>query len=176
MTLYNLVKTIKAYCKNLPNISYVEEGDVYQLNSKADIDYPSIIITQTQHRGDLDNENNIYGFNIFAVDRLTSDNDNKLDIQSWAKEVLENICSFIEEENLGLIIGEIIIQPFTERFEAECAGAYATVNIQIDNIYCESDNFLIKILNSMRKIIRITDREELNNVKSGDLVFCDFSE
>ena len=171
MTIYNLVKTIKAYCTNLPNISYVEEGDVYQLNSKGDIDYPAIIISQTQHRGDFDNDNNVFGFNIFAVDRLTSDNDNKLDIQSWAKEILEDICSFIEEMNIGMIYGEIIIQPFTERFESECAGAYATLNIQIDNIDCEADSYLMRLLKLIKSAKSFKNIDEIVGTKPNTLLF-----
>lgn len=147
MTLYSFIKNIIAISKAQPNITFVHSGDVYELNKRADIDYPAVIISQNSHRNDTINDNETYGITIFAVDRLTSDAENQLDIQSWANQLLKTIMKLIEEHNLGIIVNEVTIQPFTERFESLCAGCYAQLQIQLDNTECEGDLYIYRLLN-----------------------------
>lgn len=169
MTLYSLIKTIKRIASNLPNISFVHEGDVYELNKRADIEYPAIVITQNSHRDDMIEDNEYYGLTIFAIDRLTSDSENKLDIQSWANELLKGLIFQIEELNLGMIMGDINIQPFTERFESLCAGCYAQFQVQLTDMDCEGDLYILDILEKLKNIKKITNIYDLIGAKPGSL-------
>lgn len=165
MTLYSLIKNIEALAQAQPNISFVGTGDIYELNKTPDISYPAVVISQTSHNKSSLNEYETYGLNIFAVDRLTSASENRLDIQSWADMLLKTLITLIEENNLGIIIDDVVIYPFTERFESLCAGAYATIRIRIDNIDCPGDLYLVELLNKLkfieqyeRDLIEITDK------------------
>lgn len=170
MTLYTLIKTIKNIASSQPNINFVHDGDVYELNKRMDIDYPAVIISQTSHNNNLGEDYELYGLNIFAIDRLTSDDENRLDVQSWADQLLKTIIAQIEENNLGIIIGEVIIQPFTERFESLCAGCYANLQIQIDTLNCDGDLYLLRILENMKNIKKFSSLEELNDIKPNTIL------
>lgn len=145
MTLYKLIKVIKQIAANIPNISFIHDGDVYELNKRPDIEYPAIVISQSRHIINSIDGIERYGLNIFAIDRLTSDSSNRLDIQSWANEVLKLIIRTLEENELCLIYDEVVIQPFTERFESLCAGCYAELQIQISEDECDGKEIIIKI-------------------------------
>lgn len=171
MTLYKLVQNLIAISESFPNISFVHSGDVYELNKRGDIDYPAIVISQSNHFDNTLFDNNTYGFNIFAIDRLTSDADNTLDVQSWADRLLRRMINIIEDNNIGIINEEVVIHPFTERFESLCAGCYAEVQIQIDNIDCEGDDYLVTMLDKINKLIIIKKKEDLDKIKVGDVVW-----
>lgn len=170
MTLYTLIKTIKNIANNQPNIKFVHSGDVYELNKRADINYPAVIITQSSHNNNTIEDYETYGLTIFAIDRLTSDDENRLDIQSWADQLLRTIISQIEEYNLGIIIGDVIIQPFTERFESLCAGCYATIQVQINTLNCDGDLYLIRLLDKLQNVKEFSSIEELNNISPNTLL------
>ena len=90
MTLYKLVQDVCNLGKAQPNISFVSQGDIYQLNHNQDIDYPAFIVTQGTHTGsDYDEEQ--FTLTLFAVDRLVSDKSNEIDVQSWANDVLMDV-------------------------------------------------------------------------------------
>lgn len=127
MTLNYLVDTIKKIALLQPNVRTATEGDVYDvLNGNPSVKYGVIHLTQTTHR--TQEGQDIYGFNIFYIDRLLGDNSNKLQIQSIGKELIYNILKSLDEtfdtETSGLTF-----QPFTEKFNDMCAGVYASVNI-----------------------------------------------
>ena len=136
MTLYELIENIKNLGKSEPNVSFVTQGDIYELNHQQDIDYPAFVVTQGTHFGSAENGVENYGLTLFLVDRLTSDKSNELDVQSWADTGLKNIISRIEEHNLGVIQGQYTVQTFTEKFDSLCAGAYVSLNIQVQVIEC----------------------------------------
>lgn len=124
MKLYEIINTLQQIASAQPAVNNVFEGSVYQLNELKDIKYASVVISQEQHTQDRDFIT--YNFNIFYVDRLTADGSNKLSVQSTALDVLANIVLAMDE--LGFDFTNIYYNTFTQRFEAECAGAYATVS------------------------------------------------
>lgn len=136
VTLYKTIEDIKTIAGTEPNIGYIADGDIYELNSRQDINYPAFVVTQGTHRSDIDNDTEIYTLTLFCVDRLVSDQTNKLDVQSWANTTLKTIIDKIEAANIGMVIGDYTVDVFTERFESVCAGAYATIQIEVDVENC----------------------------------------
>ena len=49
MTLIDIVNEFLDIAKKQPNINYVGEGDIYDLNKLPNIDYGVFYITQTNH-------------------------------------------------------------------------------------------------------------------------------
>lgn len=133
MKLYDIITTIQRLALIDPTVGDCFEGDIYELNHQQSIAYPAVVITQNPHIGNLTNENTTFNFNIFAVDRQTEDGQNKLQVQSWAVDVLNTLLIRIEEENIGTIGDNYEIKTFSERFESICAGAFVTVSITVTN-------------------------------------------
>lgn len=129
MTLLETIKILEYIASQQPNINgIVESGDIYDLNKdEYQTKYSAFCITQNTHT--IGTEFNIYSFTLFYVDRLTLDKSNKLEIQSTAVEFFSNMLKTINEDWSGLNVETGDITTFTERFTAECAGAYMTFNI-----------------------------------------------
>lgn len=139
MTLYQTVKTLETIALAQPNVRTVDNGSVYTImDNNPSIRYASVVISQTIHREDENTD--YYGFNVFYIDRLddTLEN-NRLQIQSIAKETLSNIFKVAKQE-FDMEYSSISYHPFTQKFVDETAGMYATVEFEIskDNI-CEED-------------------------------------
>ena len=149
MTLYELIENIKNLGKSEPNVSFVTQGDIYELNHQQNIEYPAFVVTQGTHFGSAENGVENYGLTLFLVDRLTSDKSNELDVQSWADTGLKNIISRIEEHNLGVIQGQYTVQTFTEKFDSLCAGAYVSLNIQVQVLECNCCENKINLVTSV---------------------------
>lgn len=161
MTLQEIIKTLHSIALTQPNIRSVGEGDIYDtLNAEASSKYAYFFITQNKHQQTEDTDR--YSLNVFYIDRLEDDKENKLQIQSTGKEVLTNIfntfCDDFDAEMSG-----VDFQTFTERFSDMCAGVYATVAFEVvrDTNCAEyynvryEPNIPIKIINQT-KIARYT--------------------
>lgn len=128
--IYTLIKAIEKIGIAIPDVNTVVLGDIFELNSRPDIDYSVFAIVQDRHEQD----DSFFYFNCFLyyVDRLTNDGENRLEIQSHGCSLLSTVISKIEE--LGLIVNtsfNTTYQPFNQRFSDECAGVYARVSVQI---------------------------------------------
>ena len=136
MTLYKLVQDICNLGKAQPNVNFVTQGDIYQLNHNQDVDYPAFVVTQGTHTGsDYDEEQ--FTLTLFAVDRLVSDKSNEIDVQSWANGVLLSVIKNIGDFFIGTVQSGFKIQTFTEKFDSLCAGAYVTLAINVDINDCD---------------------------------------
>lgn len=148
MTLYKLVQDVCNLGKSSPNVNFVTQGDIYQLNHNQDIDYPAFVVTQGTHTGsDYDEEQ--FTLTLFAVDRLVSDKSNEIDVQSWANGVLMDVIRKIEEFYIGTVQPGFKIQTFTEKFDSLCAGAYATIAVTIENMDCDCSSKSIGFVTSV---------------------------
>lgn len=129
MTLLETVKILEHIASEQPNINgIVESGDVFDLNKdEYQQKYSAFCVTQNTHN--IGTQFNVYSFTLYYVDRLTLDKSNKLDIQSTGVEFFSNILKTIEEDwpRLNIETGEVTT--FTEKFSAECAGAYMNFNV-----------------------------------------------
>ena len=136
MTLYKLVQDVCNLGKAQPNVNFVTQGDIYQLNHNQDVDYPAFVVTQGTHSGsDYDEEQ--FTLTLFAVDRLVSDKSNEIDVQSWANGVLLSVIKNIGDFYIGTVQSGFKIQTFTEKFDSLCAGAYVTLSINVDINDCD---------------------------------------
>lgn len=146
MTLLEVTKLIEYIAANQPNVNtIVESGDIFDLNKdNYEVKYSAFCATQRTHT--FDEQFITFNFTLYYVDRLTADERNKIEVQSTAVEVLTNIYKTLRSINLEVIGSPIInditaedIVTFTEKFTAECAGAYMNISIitSYDNL-CET--------------------------------------
>lgn len=132
MTLFEIVKQFENIAKNMPNINYVGNGDIYSLSTLPNVDYSVFFITQQSHSL---SENTIdYNLTLFYVDRLTGNGSNKLAIQSNGITMLANIINVFAMKNEDVEVNyDIQYNTFLQRFADECAGCYCNVTITVDN-------------------------------------------
>ena len=116
-----------------PNIEFVVYGDVYELNHIQDVTYPAVVVTVGQHTSDLDSYNFNYRLNIFYVDRLTDDKENKIDVHANSITFINSLLKALDDE---YIISDYEIYNFNERFNDVCAGAYVGCRIQMPISEC----------------------------------------
>lgn len=138
MTLQEIVEKIWEIADRQPNINtIVKTNDIYDLNALQDVRYAAFVLTQQPHT--QDNDFIYFNFYLYYADRLRSDKSNKLQIQSHSISVLKNIIAALQEDET-LEVSQITYTPFTQKFEADTAGAYAaiTVSVPLDTL-CEED-------------------------------------
>ena len=116
-----------------PNIEFVVYGDVYELNHIQNVTYPAVVVTVGQHTSDLDSYNFNYRLNIFYVDRLTDDKENKIDVHANSITFINSLLKALDDE---YIISDYEIYNFNERFNDVCAGAYVGCRIQMPISEC----------------------------------------
>lgn len=133
MTLIEVVNLLNWVAQNQPNVNgIVKSGDVFDLNKEEyQQKYAAFCVQQNTHS--ISEDFTTFSFTLFYVDRLTLDKSNKLEIQSTACEFFQNLIKTIMQkfENLNWTNGDVTT--FTERFSAECAGAYMTCSITTKN-------------------------------------------
>lgn len=131
MTLYDIVTGFKNIAKKQPNINYVNDGDIYSLNSLPNIDYGVFFVTQSNH---TQNEDTVsYTLTLYYIDRLNSDGSNTLQIQSNAMMALNNIINVFNAQYDVEIEYNIQYTTFVHRFQDDCAGVFANVTIITGN-------------------------------------------
>lgn len=133
MTLLETIKLLEHIATNQPNVNgIVETGDIYDLSKdEYQQKYSAFCVTQNTHN--VGEEFTTYSFTLFYVDRLTLDKSNKLEIQSTAVQFFANFIRTVMQDysNLDWTNGDVTT--FTEKFSAECAGAYMTCSITTTN-------------------------------------------
>lgn len=133
MTLLETINILHWIAQNQPNVNgIVKSGDIYDLNKEEYTQkYSAFCCTQNTHS--INEDFTTYSFTLFYVDRLTLDKSNKLEIQSTACEFFQNLIKTVMQKlgNLDWTNGEVTT--FTERFSAECAGAFMTCSITTKN-------------------------------------------
>ena len=139
MTLYDVVTGLERIALTHPNIRTAKDGSVYDImNANPSVTYGVFIVTQNTHR--QTEQFDYYGLTLFFIDRLKDDMDsNRLQIQSFAKQVLGNIINvFCNEYDLD--VPTITYQSFTQRFVDETAGQYAQFELEIPkDILCPEE-------------------------------------
>lgn len=139
MTLYQVIEGLKSIALTHPNIRTAEDGSVYDvMNANPSVKYGAFVVTQNTHRqGEMFD---YYGLTLFFIDRLRDDMEtNRLQIQSFAKQVLGNIVHvFCDEYDVD--VPEITYQSFTQRFQDECAGMYCQLILEVPkDILCAEE-------------------------------------
>lgn len=128
MTLKNIVNYFKYIASQQPAIKSSNDGDVYAImNNPKNEKYAAFVITPNKvvEVGNFRH----YSLTLFFIDRLTENEDNELDVQSFGIEVLSNIVQTVCD-GLDLTMPRITYTPFTQKFNSLCAGAFAQIEIE----------------------------------------------
>ena len=131
MTLYELVNKLKDIAREKPNINFVGEGDVYELNHLPNIDYSVFYITQDTHQ--VSENTAQYTLNLFYIDRLTDTENNRLIVQSNGIDAITNIVNelvFTEDVDIEYPLS---FTPFYQRFADDCTGVFCTITFNTNN-------------------------------------------
>lgn len=131
MTLYEITNKLLEIAKKKPNINFVGEGDIYELNNLPNIEYSVFYITQDTHNIDINTAQ--YTFNLFYVDRLTESKNNRLIIQSNGIIAITNIVNELVFTNDIDVIYPITFTPFNQKFADDCSGVFARITFNTDN-------------------------------------------
>ena len=138
MKYKEIVKIIKNISLALPDVQSFYTGDVYEVNADQSVKYSSIVLTNQEHSFDNVNDRFQYNFILFYIDRLTDDEANRTDVHTAAVSALKAIVQHLEDYNV--IINDFKFNLFRERFNDSCAGAYATLSVEVEDNDC-TDGF-----------------------------------
>ena len=131
MNLLQLTNKIKEAADLHPLVNQVADGSIYEALNTGDVRYPiSVVFSQSVVK---DVRTIRYKYVLYFVDRLVGDN--ALEIQTTAISVIQQIINTIGNnvENISVATG-YSIQPFTEKFADECAGAFVQFDIVSENV------------------------------------------
>ena len=139
MNYASLIKYIKDVAINNPLVKETIDGDIYQINSKENqygvFCVTSDVITRNDHT-------TTYNFILFYVDRLLEDQSNKNVVQTDGVICIQSVCNFINQNNENINISTPInYQLFTQRFTDQCAGVWATINMEVEDSLGDCDLF-----------------------------------
>lgn len=139
MNLYQIVTALKDIALTHPNIRTSKDGNVYDImNTNPSTKYGVFVVTQTRHR--TNEQFDYYGLVLFYVDRLVDNlESNRLQIQSFGKQVLSNIVhTFCNEYDIDL--PTITYTPFHQKFLDETAGMYCEFELEVPkDILCNEE-------------------------------------
>lgn len=132
MTLRELYTALEGYALSIPDIRTTVENDVTRLNEMREVQYGVFAITQNSHssrQGWM-----VFNLNIFYIDRLVNSQDNEVQIQSHAIEVLKAVIKKAAED--GIQVGDATYTSFHDRFQDLCSGAYAALTFTVPDSEC----------------------------------------
>ena len=161
MTLFDIIRNLQAIAAQEPSVRSVSDGDIYDaLNAAVDIRYGCFHITQDTHttNGDLD----VWGLNLFYIDRLLDNGENRLSIQSAGITILENVLRNFADTFGAEYMNNIVSTPFTQRFKDNCAGVFCKISVStvMDNLCAEGGK--IVLVKNQDKSIDITSNGRYN--------------
>ena len=131
MNLLQLTNKIKEAADLHPLVNQVADGSIYEALNTGDVRYPiSVVFSQSVVK---EVRTIRYKYVLYFVDRLVGDN--ALEIQTTAISVIQQIINTLGNnvENISIVDG-YSIQPFTEKFADECAGAFVQFDIVSENV------------------------------------------
>lgn len=136
MTLIEIINGFNDIALRQPAIQDVlKSGNIYDLNESRNAKFSTFCATQGTHNSNISDGYTNYNFYLYYVDRLKTDESNKLEIQSTGIEVLKNIIRTFQKD-YDCEIDSVEYQVFTERFSEVCAGVYATISVMADDENC----------------------------------------
>lgn len=136
MNLKETIDKLNSIAISQPNVNdYIKSGNIYDLSENRNSNFSVFCVTQGTHSYDFENGYNTFNFILYYVDRLTSDGNNKIEIQSTAIETLKNIIRTYSKET-DVDIATADFEVFTESFAQLCAGAYTTISVIVDDNNC----------------------------------------
>ena len=135
MTYKDIINLISEIALNTPNVNTMIVHDIYELNSRQDIEFGVIALVDKQHQIDL--ETSVFNFDLIYIDRkyTLDENDNRLDVYNDGIITLNHIMNELDD-----IAEDIdISRPFTttmleQRFNDECYCVLMNISITTDNV------------------------------------------
>lgn len=134
MKYKEIIKIIKNISLALPDVQSFYTGDVYEVNADQSVKYSSVVLTNQEHSFDNINDKFQYNFILFYIDRLTDDENNRTDVHTAAVSALKAIVRHLEDYDV--IINDFKFNLFRERFNDSCAGAYASLSVEVEDNDC----------------------------------------
>lgn len=170
MNYFSLIDEIKQVSLRYSEEFY--EGDIYEYLNSGNHKYPCIILTVQNITTDEDV--NTISATIFAVDRLTNDSSNKLEVQSLCMSKITQILGTLEERVSS--IQSNTLTPFTEKFADMCGGMYGEFTLEyIGDGVCDeglqykeielTNNGIYDIIGYDRAIVNVVNREEIERLE-----------
>lgn len=132
MTLREIYTALEGFAQTIPDIKLCIENDVLRLNETREAKYAVFAITQNEHTSEQGWMT--YGLNLFYIDRLVNSEDNEVQVQSHAIEILRQILKMAVEN--GIAVGEARYTAFHQRFQDLCTGAVATATFTVPDSDC----------------------------------------
>lgn len=136
MTLKEIIDALNEISIEQPSIrEYIKSGNIYDLNSERSAKFGVFCCTNATHEYSVENALMNFTFYLYYVDRLSSDESNKTEIQSTGISTINNIIrTFVEDYDVD--VSNISYETFTERFSEMCAGVWGTVTISVFDEGC----------------------------------------
>jgi hypothetical protein len=132
MTLYEIVNEFKEIALSKPNINYVDDGDVFELNAKPNLKYGVFYVTQSNHI--IGQDTTQFQLTLYYIDRVFEDYSNSLEVHSTGLQVLTDIINSFNYNNPDVNIEfDINATTFIHKFSDVCAGVFAGITITVDN-------------------------------------------
>ena len=182
MKYKDIVKLLKNISLALPDVQSFYCGDVYEVNADQTVKYSSVVLTNQEHSFDNVNDRFQYNFILFYIDRLSDDENNRTDVHTAAVSALKTIVQHLEDYDV--IINDFKFNLFRERFNDQCAGAYATLSVEVEDNDC-NEEFEIITPEKLKSItinsngtykglfnevtVNVSDKEFLTETKSIDI-------
>jgi len=125
--LFELNNLIKSICNAHPLINdyFINK---YRVVESDNINYPLLACTVNY----ITSAENTLTFNVnmLYADRLTDQRDNEITVQSIGVSSLIEVVNALKELAPVAVDDSYNITPFTEQFADNCAGVFATLNIE----------------------------------------------
>ena len=136
MTLKEIINALNKISIEQPVVGeYIKSGNVYDLNSERSTKFGVFCCTNATHEYQVENALMSYTFYLYYIDRLSSDESNKTEIQSTGISTINNIVrTFVDDYDVD--VSNISYETFTERFSEMCAGVWGTVTISVYDDGC----------------------------------------
>ena len=162
MNLYDVLNKLSNIASNHKLIGSYHNGDVYRIMNSAKNTYPVVVFTVDSLQNYEDYSTlNAY---MYFIDRLTDDEDNKINIQTNGINVINDIINKLCEINEISVPTPLQYTFFTEKFGDLCCGVYANVSIQFNNYSNCCNNFNINTLDISENGEYILDNIDVVNV------------
>lgn len=150
MKITEINRLINSFASVYPNINEViTSGNIWEINERKDIKYNVFCSQVERHRIDVENEKEYFTYQMYYVDRLLENGENKHIIQSQANDFFMTLINALNQE--GLAVYDYSITPFTQRFNDMCAGAMLDVQFEVDYFEEDDCNNQYNLLNEYAK-------------------------
>ena len=170
----NIIVLIKEYIEQLGIVNQVQIGDVFEVNNKADVQYPLIVLDLETILARVEDIRPT--FKMYYVDRIQSDKDNAQEIQMDSGYVLNSIISALGD-NIRVLNESSMITTFKQRFSDMCAGGFVDIEVEQCVLEGGTPEFVIPKPGLLPALyVQYGDgtlEEYLNNLSPGGIIVTD---